>query len=183
MTHSLTNNHRDQNATGADRTHRAPERERPHADLADLVERLRDSALRFLEEAPQPPRAMRLSADGVSFEIEWPEPGAGAPVDVPALELTPPERPAPPAAPPGRRFLAAPMVGVFYRASAPGAPPFVREGDVVAAGQQIGIIEAMKLMVPVEADQAGRVTAALKADGEPVEFGEHLFALADVDAG
>lgn len=50
------------------------------------------------------------------------------------------------------------------------------------AGQQVGIIEAMKLMIPVEADKAGRVVEVLKNNGEPVEYGERLFAFAAVGA-
>ena len=55
-------------------------------------------------------------------------------------------------------------------------------GTVARPGQQVGIVEAMKLMVPVEADWAGRVSAVLKGDGEPVEYGEPLFAFGDTDA-
>ena len=75
----------------------------------------------------------------------------------------------------------APSVGVFYRAPEPGAPPFVGEGDTVRPGQQVAIVEAMKLMLPVEADRAGRVVEVLKRDGEPVEYGEVLFVLAPDD--
>ena len=58
---------------------------------------------------------------------------------------------------PGVAVLAS-TVGVFYCAPQPGAPPFVEEGDLVARGDQVGILEVMKLMIPVEADCAGRVT-------------------------
>jgi acetyl-CoA carboxylase biotin carboxyl carrier protein len=70
---------------------------------------------------------------------------------------------------------------MFYRCPEPGADPFVREGDVVTTGQQIAIIEAMKLMLPVEAERAGRIVEVLKGDGEPVEYGEPLFALAEAE--
>ncbi|MGA8116842.1 MAG: biotin/lipoyl-containing protein, partial [Actinocatenispora sp.] len=76
--------------------------------------------------------------------------------------------------------LTAPMVGVFYRAPSPGAAPFVAEGDVIAPGQQVGIVEAMKLMIPVEADRSARITQILVEDGDPVEFATPLFALASV---
>jgi acetyl-CoA carboxylase biotin carboxyl carrier protein len=72
----------------------------------------------------------------------------------------------------------APLVGTFYRAPAPGEPPFVEIGDVIRTGQQIGIIEAMKMMVPVESDLAGRVTEVLVGNGEPVEFGSSLVVVA-----
>ncbi|OHV28921.1 acetyl-CoA carboxylase biotin carboxyl carrier protein subunit [Parafrankia soli] len=68
-------------------------------------------------------------------------------------------------------------VGVFYHAPEPGADPFVRPGDTVVAGQQVGIIEAMKLMIPVEAERGGRVREILVADTTPVEYGEPLLTL------
>ncbi len=70
-----------------------------------------------------------------------------------------------------------PMVGTFYRAPEPGAPPFVEEGDVVAAGQTLCILEAMKLMNHVKSDIEGRVRAIHVGNGEPVEFGQLLFEL------
>lgn len=72
----------------------------------------------------------------------------------------------------------APLVGVFYRAPSPAEPPFVEVGDHIRMGQQIGIIEAMKMMVPVESEVAGRVTAILADNAEPVEFGARLLAVA-----
>ncbi|WP_018636950.1 acetyl-CoA carboxylase biotin carboxyl carrier protein [Parafrankia elaeagni] len=71
-------------------------------------------------------------------------------------------------------------VGVFYHAPEPGADPFVRAGDTVVPGQQVGIIEAMKLMIPVEAERGGRVREILVADASPVEYGQPLLTL-DVD--
>ncbi|MEU7141831.1 biotin/lipoyl-containing protein [Nocardia sp. NPDC046473] len=68
-------------------------------------------------------------------------------------------------------------VGVFYRSSEPGAAPFVTEGDPVRAGQQIGIVEAMKLMIPVTATREGRVAEFLVDNGEAVEHGAPLLVL------
>ncbi|MEU1545314.1 biotin/lipoyl-containing protein [Nocardia sp. NPDC005745] len=73
--------------------------------------------------------------------------------------------------------LTAETVGVFYRAPEPGAAPFVAEGDPVRAGQQIGIVEAMKLMIPVTATREGRVVEFLVEDGEAVEHGAPLLVL------
>ncbi|WP_067689460.1 acetyl-CoA carboxylase biotin carboxyl carrier protein [Nocardia jejuensis] len=70
--------------------------------------------------------------------------------------------------------LAAETVGVFYHASEPGASPFVAEGDPVRAGQQVGIVEAMKLMIPVTATKEGVVAEILVGDGEAVEHGQAL---------
>jgi len=71
----------------------------------------------------------------------------------------------------------APMVGTFYRASQPGAPPFVEEGDPVAPGQTLCILEAMKLMNEVKADVEGIVRAIAVENAQPVEFGQLLFEL------
>lgn len=83
-----------------------------------------------------------------------------------------------PAAPAAKRLtINSPMVGTFYRAPAPDAPPFTDAGQTVEEGQVICIIEAMKLMNEIKADLKGRITEALVANGEPVEFGQPLFAL------
>ncbi|MGB2875720.1 MAG: biotin/lipoyl-containing protein [Gaiellaceae bacterium] len=74
----------------------------------------------------------------------------------------------------------APMVGVFYRAAQPGAPPFVEEGDMVAPGQTLCILEAMKLMNEIKSDVAGVVRTIHVGNAEPVEFGQLLFELEPV---
>jgi len=71
----------------------------------------------------------------------------------------------------------APMVGTFYRASSPEAPPFVNEGDVIKEGQVLCIIEAMKLMNEIEAKAAGRVAKILVENAQPVEYGQTLFLI------
>ena len=70
-----------------------------------------------------------------------------------------------------------PMVGTFYRAPAPGADPYVKEGDLVQKGTVICIIEAMKLMNEIEAEVKGRIARILMENGQPVEFGQTLFLL------
>ena len=75
-----------------------------------------------------------------------------------------------------------PMVGVFYRASQPGAPPFVEVGDVVAAGQTLCVLEAMKLFNELKADADGRVLTIHADNGQAVEFGTLLFELDPIDA-
>jgi len=83
---------------------------------------------------------------------------------------------APPALPPGH-VLKSPMVGTFYRASAPGADPMVEIGQNVKIGTRLCIIEAMKLMNEIEADAAGTIKAILVENGQPVEFGQPLFVI------
>ena len=105
---------------------------------------------------------------------------ASAPPTAPEEETT---AAAPPAAPfdPGVIRVEAPMVGTFYRASSPGAPPFVEEGDAVGAGQTLCILEAMKLMNEVKAEQEGLVTRIHPENGQPVEYGQLLFELEPVN--
>ena len=70
-----------------------------------------------------------------------------------------------------------PMVGTYYSAASPGAKPFVEIGTEVKLGQVLCIIEAMKMMNQIESDKAGRVTAIIAKNGEPVEFGQPLFII------
>jgi acetyl-CoA carboxylase biotin carboxyl carrier protein len=70
-----------------------------------------------------------------------------------------------------------PMVGTFYRASAPGAKVFVELGDTINSGDVICIIEAMKMLNQIESDCSGKVTAILVENGQPVEFGQPLFII------
>ncbi len=70
-----------------------------------------------------------------------------------------------------------PLVGTFYRAPAPGAPPFVEEGDIVSPGQVLCIIEALKVMNEIESDVRGKVVKILVENGQPVEYGQPLFLI------
>jgi acetyl-CoA carboxylase biotin carboxyl carrier protein len=74
----------------------------------------------------------------------------------------------------------APMVGTFYRAPAPDAPPYVREGDIVQKGTVVCIVEAMKLMNEIESEVRGRLVKILVENGQPVEYGQTLFLLEPV---
>lgn len=75
------------------------------------------------------------------------------------------------------KTITAPMVGTFFRASSPDAPPFVREGDMVEAGQTVCIIEAMKLFNEIQSDVSGRVVRILSENGNPVEYGQPLILI------
>jgi acetyl-CoA carboxylase biotin carboxyl carrier protein len=161
------------------------------ADSADVLKQLQDSALGLLAGLDRAPKSLRIKADQVEIELAWPEAQAGA-VAAPGAPVTvapPPGAPilmavpTGPAEPSGAgdtdsgHYLLAHTVGVFYRAQEPGGKPFVEPGEVVSPGQQIGIIEAMKLMIPVEAEIGGRIVEALVADGSAVEYGDKLFAI------
>jgi acetyl-CoA carboxylase biotin carboxyl carrier protein len=71
----------------------------------------------------------------------------------------------------------APMVGTYYSAPSPGAKAYVEIGDEVKVGQVLCIIEAMKMMNQIESDKAGKVTAIMVQNGDPVEFGQPLFVI------
>jgi|SRR5579883_1405858 len=73
--------------------------------------------------------------------------------------------------------ITSPMVGTYYASSTPGAKPFVELGMEIKVGQVLCIIEAMKMMNQIESDKAGRITAILAKNGEPVEFGQPLFTI------
>ena len=70
-----------------------------------------------------------------------------------------------------------PIVGTFYESPSPGAPPFVKAGDKVQAGQVLCIIEAMKLMNEIEADATGEIVKKLATNGQPIEYGQALFLI------
>jgi acetyl-CoA carboxylase biotin carboxyl carrier protein len=156
-------------------------------DLATLLEALHRNAIALATTGPRPPRRVRVGVGDATVELEWDDavavvPVTPAPAPAAAVVAAPIEVAEVAAAAPAGHVVAAPTVGTFYRAPEPGAAPFVSEGDVVAAGQQIGIVEAMKLMIPVEATQAGRVEEIVCADATPVEFGAPLLVLSAVTA-
>ena len=78
---------------------------------------------------------------------------------------------------PDGHVVRSPMVGTYYASPNPDAPPFVKIGQAVKAGETLGIIEAMKMFNPIEADVSGTVTAILASSGSPVEFDEPLFVI------
>jgi len=110
--------------------------------------------------------ARTLTAAPQAAQAHTPAPVA-APSPAPAAEAAP-------AAQVAGEQVKSPMVGTIYLSPEPGAPPFIKVGDKVAAGQTLMIIEAMKTMNPIPAAKAGVVRAVLVTDGDPVEFGEPL---------
>jgi len=134
------------------------------AEAKALIDRLEGSSVQ------------RLKVAAAGYEIEIERGGvSGAPVihGAPAAAAAPPAAEGAPAAD-GRHAILAPLVGTFYRASQPGAKPFVEEGDIVDEGQTVAIVEAMKLMNQVHADRAGRIAEIAVADGAWVEFEQVL---------
>ena len=70
-----------------------------------------------------------------------------------------------------------PIVGTFYESPSPGSPPFVKIGDTLEVGQVLCIVEAMKLMNEIECDMAGELVKKLVSNGQPIEYGQELFAV------
>jgi acetyl-CoA carboxylase biotin carboxyl carrier protein len=94
---------------------------------------------------------------------------------VPAIPAAAPA--AKPAAQENLHMVKSPIVGTYYEAPSPGAPPFVKPGDTVEVGQVLCIVEAMKLLNEIECDVAGEVVKLLATNGQPIEYGQELFAI------
>jgi len=141
-----------------------------------LIELLEESGISELEisEGEESVRISRHPRAGVQTHF--------APA-VPAVHAAPPAAAAPAtaagehAARNDEHTVTSPMVGTFYSTASPGAKPFVEIGSEIKIGQILCIIEAMKMMNQIESDKAGRVTAILAKNGEPVEFGQPLFII------
>jgi acetyl-CoA carboxylase biotin carboxyl carrier protein len=104
-------------------------------------------------------------------------PMGSAPAQAPAAHPAH-EPPAKPAGPdPNLTLVKSPIVGTFYESASPGAPPFVRMGERIQPGKVLCIIESMKLMNEIEAETSGIVESKLVMNGQPVEYGEALFAI------
>jgi acetyl-CoA carboxylase biotin carboxyl carrier protein len=113
-------------------------------------------------------------------------PAAPPPAPLPAqVPVTPPAHPNPAPAKEaptesleeGLHMVRSPIVGTFYEAPSPGAPPFVKVGDSVEVGQVLCIVEAMKLMNEIESDVAGEITKKQVTNGQPIEYGQELFVI------
>jgi oxaloacetate decarboxylase alpha subunit len=143
------------------------------------AERIRE-LVRIVQESGVAEIAVEEAGMRVSIrrreEAEASSTPAPAPATPTEADLAPPE-PAGEPSTDGLVRVEAPMVGTFYRASAPGAPPFVEEGAIVAAGQTLCILEAMKLMNEIKAELDGIVRRIHVANGDSVEYGQLLFEI------
>jgi oxaloacetate decarboxylase (Na+ extruding) subunit alpha len=146
---------------------------------ASGVDQTRAERIRELVRIVQESGVGELSIEEAGMRVSVRRTEDRAPETVTASLAAPDEAEPEPVAPPsdGVVRVEAPMVGTFYRAPQPGAPPFVSEGDTVAPGQTLCILEAMKLMNEVKADIEGTVRTINVENGEPVEYGQLLFEL------
>ena len=143
--------------------------------LKKLIDLVQESGISELEvtEGEEKVRIAKHATGPAPVSYAAPAPGmAVAPAAAPAASAAASE----PTLPDGH-VVKSPMVGTFYRASAPGAKPLAEVGQSVAVGDVLCIVEAMKLMNEIEADAAGTIKAILVENGEPDEYGEPLFII------
>ena len=125
---------------------------------------------------------MRLKTGTLADEVQMTAPPAPGPISPaspsghPAIEAPRGEKPHDP----NLVLVKSPIVGTFYEAASPEAPPFVRVGERVQPGKVLCIIESMKLMNEIECEVAGVIESKLVMNGQPVEYGEALFAVRTV---
>ncbi|MFK4049172.1 acetyl-CoA carboxylase biotin carboxyl carrier protein [Acinetobacter venetianus] len=117
-------------------------------------------------------QAIEVKEGDQSISLTRPTPVYAAPVAAAPTATAPA---APTAKTPRGAVETSPMVGVFYAAPSPGEAPFVNVGQTVSAGETLGIIEAMKIMNPIEATQSGVIEEILVKNGEVIQFGQPLF--------
>ena len=128
---------------------------------------LRLRLARTITMAPPPPAQTHVVHSAPAPTAALSPPAAAPP--------PPPAAPAPAASHPGA--VPSPMVGTAYLSPEPGAPPFVKVGDTVNEGQTLMVVEAMKTFNPIPAPRAGKITAILVSDSQPVEYGEALVVI------
>ena len=149
-------------------------------EIKELIEVLveKDVAEFELERGDIKIRLKRAQTAGVGASVVY-APPAAQPVSLPIA--TPAPAPVADAiaaeSEEGICTVKSPIVGTFYEAPSPGAPPFVKQGDSVALGQVLCIVEAMKLMNEIESEAAGQIVKILVSNGQPVEYGQPLFKI------
>jgi acetyl-CoA carboxylase biotin carboxyl carrier protein len=143
--------------------------------LIDLVEESGITELEITEGEEK----VRISKGGAAMMMAPSPQMYYSPGPIPAVPGAAPIPPVVEAAPtePEGHIVRSPMVGTFFRAPSPGAQAFIEAGQTVAAGDTLCIIEAMKLLNEIEADQGGVIKAILVENGQPVEYGEPLFVI------
>ncbi len=146
--------------------------------LKTLIDLVAESDISELEvtEGESKVRIVKSGAASHSQVVMMPAAAPAPAVAAPAAHATAPAAPAVAEAPAGH-VVKSPMVGTFYRSSAPGSAPFVDVGASVKEGDTLCIIEAMKLLNEIDADATGTIKQILVENGQPVEFGQPLFII------
>ena len=147
--------------------------------LKTLIDLVAESGISELEVTEGESKVKIVKSSAASNQVgmmQQPMSQAPSP-QVQAQPAAPAVAAAPAAAEPTGHIVKSPMVGTFYRSSAPGAAPFVELGSTIKDGDTICIIEAMKLLNEIDADASGVITQILVENGQPVEFGQPLFVI------
>jgi acetyl-CoA carboxylase biotin carboxyl carrier protein len=142
-------------------------------EIRDLINLAKETGVALLE-VQRGANRVRIRLGGVPQHVTLP---AEATLPAPALTEPAPSEAKEKGPDPTLVYVRSPIVGTFYEAPSPGAPPFVRAGDRIQPGKVLCIIESMKLMNEIEAEVAGSLEAKLVLNGQPVEYGEALFAI------
>lgn len=147
--------------------------------LKSLIDLVQQSGIAELEISEGEERVRIIRGTPVTQAEATMAAPAASPValEKPAATVAPPPSADQEERPPEGHVIKSPMVGTFYRASTPGAKPFVEVGQTVKAGDTLCIIEAMKLLNEIESDYDGVVKAILVENGQPVEYGQPLFII------
>ena len=148
--------------------------------LKKLIDLVQESGIAELEitEGEEKVRINRTNSAGqMPTYVSMPQAAPPAPAPAAAVAAPVAAPAATEAAEPEGHVVKSPMVGTFYRSSAPGAKAFVEVGQNINAGETLCIIEAMKLLNEIEADQSGVVKKILVENGQPVEYGQSLFII------
>lgn len=146
-----------------------------HSGIAELEVNEGEESVRISRHGTPAPMAMPMPQYLAAPQAATPMP---APTAQPAAADNAPKQTPADATPPAkdnRHVVRAPMVGTFYRSSAPGAKAFVEVGQTVQQGQNLCIIEAMKMLNQIEADASGVIAEILIENGQPVEFDQPMF--------
>ena len=143
--------------------------------LKTLIELVESSGIAELEISEGEER-VRITRTAASAQQTYAPAPAPQPIIAAAQAAAPAVEPAKPALAEGH-VVKSPMVGTFYRSASPGSKAFVDVGQTVNSGETLCIIEAMKLLNEIEADQGGVIKAILVENGQPVEFGQPLFVI------
>lgn len=148
-------------------------------EVLKLIEQLRDTDIQEVEvaEGDRKIRIVRMTPGATSAVVPPPAADPHASAAAPPAENVSSDNGPATAADNTYVEVNSPMVGTFYRAPEPDAEPFVQEQDRITTGQQLCIIEAMKLMNPIQSELNGRVMAILVEDAQPVEYGQPLFLI------
>jgi acetyl-CoA carboxylase biotin carboxyl carrier protein len=150
------------------------QRSEPTAEAVQLVVKETKELVRTLEGTAV--SKVRIKTESFTIEVE--REGGTIVAVAPAAGAAPVAAgAAPTASTPGAMAVVAPLVGVFYRSSSPGAKPLAEVGDTVERGQVVGIVEAMKVMNEVSSDYRGVVTEILVGDGEAVQYEQRLMLI------